>query len=117
MVGSNGRWHPRIRGMAVVWTLNVPDTGTGRVFSIEDRIWDGQRTSASASISRMLGQSQRTSRVVRTGRGRLCVGLKAPTLQMHFCARNVPYVSVDPCNPLKSQQMRLPSERTKRVTN
>jgi len=49
-VGPNGRWHPRICSMAVVWTFNAPDAGTRRVFSIEDRIWDGQMTSVSATV-------------------------------------------------------------------
>jgi hypothetical protein len=39
------------------WQLfgNVPDAGTRRVFSIEDRIWDGLRTSVSATIGPTLG--------------------------------------------------------------
>jgi hypothetical protein len=42
-VGSNGRWLPKICSMTLVWTLDVPDAGAGCMFSIEDRIWDGQR--------------------------------------------------------------------------
>jgi hypothetical protein len=70
--------------MAVVWTLNVPVAGTGRAFSIKDRIWDGQRTSISATVDRMLGQSQGTSRVVRTGGGRLCVVSKRQPFKCTF---------------------------------
>jgi hypothetical protein len=43
--------------MALVWTLNVPvnctrfgpDAGAGRMFSIEDMVWDSQRTPVSAT--------------------------------------------------------------------
>jgi hypothetical protein len=31
-VKSNGRWRPKIRSMALVWTLGVPDEEAGRVF-------------------------------------------------------------------------------------
>jgi hypothetical protein len=37
--------------MAIVWTLNVSDAGIRRAFSIEDRIWDGRRTSVSAEAT------------------------------------------------------------------
>jgi len=47
--------------MAVVWTFNVPNAGTRRVFSIEDRIWDGQRTSVSATVGGTLGTSRESS--------------------------------------------------------
>jgi len=56
-VGPNGRWQPRICSMAVVWTFDVPDAGTRRVFSTEDKIGDGQRTSLSATVGRALGAS------------------------------------------------------------
>ena len=68
-VGRNGRWHPRICSMAVVWTFNVPHSGTRRVFSIEDRIWDGQRTSVSATVGRTLGASLGVRRQIRTRGG------------------------------------------------
>lgn len=38
--------------------------------------------------------------------------LKAAPFERYFWARNAPYASTDPCNPLISQQMRPPSERT-----
>jgi len=47
--------------MAVVWTFNVPNAGTRRVFSIEDRIWDGQRTSVSATVGGTLGTAGESS--------------------------------------------------------
>jgi hypothetical protein len=59
--------------------------------------------------------SQRTSRSVRTKEGRLGDNLKAPNIQKHFCAGNPPYALLNPCNILKSQEMRPPSERTKEV--
>jgi hypothetical protein len=99
--------------MAVVWTLNVPDAGTGRVFSIEDRIWDRQRTSVSTAVGRMLGASRAVPQQVRTRGGRFGEDLIAALRQMHFRARNAPYTSDDLSNPLKLQQMRPPSERTK----
>ena len=52
-------------------------------------------------------------RQMRTYRGSLRNDFKAASLQKHFWVRNAPYASTDPCNQLKSQQMRPPSERTK----
>jgi hypothetical protein len=98
--------------MAVVWTFNVPDVGTRRVFSIEDRIWDGQRMSVSAMIGRTLGASRGVPRQIRTRGGGLGDDFKAASLQRHFWVRNAPYALKDRGNPLKSQQMRAPSERT-----
>jgi hypothetical protein len=112
-VGPNGRWHPRICSMTVVWTSNVPDAGTRRAFSIEDRIWDGQRTSVSATVGRTLGASRAVPREIRAREGGLGHDFKAASLQRHFWVRNAPYVVKDRGNPLKSQQMRAPSERTK----
>ena len=80
--------------------------------SIGNGIWYGQRTTASAVVGRMLAQSQGASRLVRMEGGRLGDNLKAPMLQKHFCAGNAPYALLNPCNTLKSQQMRPPSERT-----
>jgi len=114
--GSNGRWCAKIRSMALAWSLNVPEAGAGRMFSIEDMVWDSQRTSVSATLGRTLCQSQRASRQVRTRGCGLWDDLKASPLQRYFWARNAPYVSKDPDNPLKSQQMRAPSERTKDIT-
>jgi hypothetical protein len=111
-VGPNGRWHPRICSIAVVWTLNVPDAGTRRVFSIEDRIWDGQRTSVSAKVGRTLGTSRGVLRQIRTRGGGLGDDFEAASPQRPFWVRNAPYAVKDRGNPLKSQQMRPPSERT-----
>lgn len=74
------------------------------MFSIEDRIWDGQRMSVSATVGRTPGAGLGVLRWVRT--------LKAASLQRHFWARNAPYAVKDRDNPLKSQQMRARSERT-----
>jgi len=98
--------------MAVVWTFNVPNAGTRRVFSIEDRIWDGQRTSVSATVGGTLGTSRGVLRQIRTRGGGLGDDFKAASLQRHFWVRNAPYAVKDRGNPLKSQQMRAPSERT-----
>jgi hypothetical protein len=51
------------------WALNVPDAEAGRMFSIEDKLWDGQKTSVSATVGRMLGQSRAASRRVGTRGG------------------------------------------------
>jgi hypothetical protein len=83
--------------------------------SIGNGIWYGQRTTASAAVGRMLAQSQGTSRLVRTEGGRLGDNLKAPTLKKHFYAGNAPYPLKYLDNPLNSQQMRAPSERTKNL--
>jgi len=111
-VGPNGRWHPRICSMAVVWTFDVPDAGTRRVFSTEDKIWDGQTTTVSATVGRTLGASRGVRGQIRTRGGRLGEDFKAASLQRHFWVQNAPYAVKDRGNPLKSQQMRPPSERT-----
>src|SRR5271163_3961477 len=110
-VGPDGRWHPEMCSMAVVWTLNVSDAGTRRASSIEDRIWDGLRMSVSATVGRTptLGQALQRVRTHGAWFGR---DLKAASLQRHFWVRNAPYAVKDGGNPLKSQQMRPPSERT-----
>ena len=98
-------------------TLNVPDAGADRMLSIEDMVWNSQRTSVSATVGRTLAQSQGASRKVRTRGCGFWDDLEASPLQRHFWVRNAPYALRDPCNSLKSQQMRAPSERTKRVTH
>ncbi len=100
--------------MAVVSTFKVPNTGTRRVFSIEDGIWDGQRTSVSDAVGRTLGTSRGVLRQIRTRGGGLGDNFKGASLQRHFWVRNAPYALKDPDNPLKLQQMRPPSERTRR---
>jgi hypothetical protein len=103
--------------MAVVWTFNVPDARTRRVFSIEDRIWDGQRTSVSAMVGRTLGTSRGVLRQIRTRGGGLGDDFKAASLQRYFWVRNAPYAVKDFRNPLILQQMRPPSERTNGISH
>jgi hypothetical protein len=81
LVGPNGRWYPRI--------------------GIEDRIWDGQRTSVSATVGRTFGASRGVPRQIRTRGAGLGDDFKAASLQRHFWFRNAPYASMDPANPLK----------------
>src|ERR1700730_7463629 len=116
-VGSNGRRSPKIRNMTLVWSLDVPDVGADRMLSIEDMVWNSQRTLVSATVGRTLGQSQGAARQVRTRGCGLWNDLKPSPLQRYFWVRNAPYALRDPCNPLKSQQMSAPSERTKHVTH
>ena len=94
--------------MAVVWTFNVPDAGTGRVFSIEDRVWNRQRRSVSTAVGRVLGANRAVPEQVRTRGSRLGDDLTEALRQTHFRARNALYTSDDLSNPLKSQQMRPP---------
>jgi hypothetical protein len=103
--------------MAVVWTLNVSDAGTRGAFSIEDSIWDGQKASVSATVDRTLGAIRGVPPQTRTSGGGLGDDFKAASLQRHFRVRNAPYAVKHRGNPLKSQQMRAPSERTKRVSH
>ena len=83
------------------------------MLSIEDRIWEDPTTSVSDAVVRMRDQSREAFRRVCTRGCDFWDDLKAPAFQRHFWARNEPYASTDPRNPLKSQQMRAPSERTK----
>lgn len=87
------------------------------MLSIEDMVWNSQRTLVSATGGRTLGQSQGASRQVRMRGCGLWDDLKASPFQRHFWGRNAPYALTDPCNPLKSQQMRAPSERTKGISH
>ena len=68
--------------------------------------------SQGTSVSAAVGQGQGASRRVHTRERGLADNLKAPPLQRHSWARNVPYALTVSCNPLKSQHMRAPSERT-----
>src|SRR5215471_8703148 len=63
--------------MTLIWTLGVPDAGAGRMFSIEDRIWDSQRTLVSDAVGRMLGQSREAFRRVCMGKREFWYDLKA----------------------------------------
>jgi hypothetical protein len=86
------------------------------MFSIGERIRYGHRTPVSATLGRMLGQSQGASRQIGARGGGLWDDVKALALQRHFWVRNAPYAAKDRGNPLKSQQMRPPSERTKAIS-
>jgi len=112
-VGSNGRWLPKICSMTLVWTLDIPNAGAGCMFSIEDRIWDGQRASSSDTVGRMLFRSQGALRWVRARGVGFGDDVKAPPPERYFWVQNAPYSLNDPDNLLKLQQMRPPSERTR----
>jgi hypothetical protein len=88
--------------MAVVWTLNVSDAA----------ILGGQRMSVSAMVGRRLGASRGVPRQIRTSGAGLADDFKAVSLQAHFWVGNAPYAVNDLVNPLISQRMRPPSERT-----
>jgi len=72
------------RGMAVVLSLNVPDAATSRVFSIEDRIWERQRTSVSTAVGRMLRACRAVPQQVRARGGRFADDLIAALRQVPF---------------------------------
>jgi len=82
------------------------------MLSIEDMVWNSQRTSVSATVGRTPAQSQGASRQVRTRGCGLWDDLEASPLQRHFWGRNAPYGLTNLGNSLISQQMRPPSERT-----
>jgi hypothetical protein len=60
-----------------------------------------------------LGASRGVLRQIRTRGGRIGDDFKTASLQRHLWVRNAPYALKDPDNPLKSRQMRPPSERTR----
>ena len=97
--------------MAVIGALNVSRAEIRRPSSIEDKIWDGEGTSVSATVSRTLGAG-RGLQQTRASRGGVADHSKAAFLQRHFWVGNAPYSSNDPGNLLIFQQMRPPSERT-----
>ena len=81
------------------------------MLSIEDMVWDGQRTRISHRRSDAQSKPGASRQVRMRGCG-LWDDLKASPFQRHFWGRNALYALTGPCNPLKSQQMRPPSERT-----
>jgi hypothetical protein len=99
---------PRI---ALVWMLDVPEAGADWMFSIDERICWNSQTAVSATVGRIHGRTQGASHDRPA-----CGGLgsrddpNALSLQRHFCGRNAPYPLNDQGNPLKSQQMRPPSD-------
>jgi len=94
--------------MTLVCTLDVQDAGAGCMFSIEDRIWEGERVSVLDTVGGMLVQSQAALQPVRTRGAGFRDGLEARPLQKSFRVRNVPYALARPCKPLISQQIRPP---------
>jgi len=98
--------------MPVVGTLNVSGAGMRRPSSIEDKIRDGDGTLISATMVRKLSASRAVPQQTRTSGGGRADHFKAVSLQTHFWVRNAPYAAKDRGNPLKSQRMRPPSERT-----
>jgi hypothetical protein len=102
------------RSMALVRMLGVPEAGADCMFSFEERICRNGRTSVSATVGRRQSRTQGSSNDrLACGGGEFRDDLNAPSLERYFRARNAPYSLDDPGNPLKSQQMRAPSERTK----
>jgi hypothetical protein len=84
------------------------------MFSIEDMVWDSQRTLVSAKVGQTFGQDRGASRQVRMRGCGFWGDLKAPPLQRYFWVGNAPYALTNTDKSLISQQMRAPSERTKR---
>ena len=103
--------------MAVVWTLNLSGAEIRRASSIEDKTWDGEGTSVSASMGSTLDAGRGVLQQTRKSGGGCPDDLKAANPQTHLWVRNAPYAVKDRDNPLKSQQMRPPSERTKGITH
>jgi hypothetical protein len=95
--------------MAVVWTLNAPSAGARRAPSIEDKIWDGEGTSVSATVSRTVGAGRGSQQARMLA---LRIISKRHSLQRYLWARNTPKLFAYACKSLISQQMRPPSERT-----
>jgi hypothetical protein len=81
------------------------------MLSIEESICRNGQTSVSASIARLQGRTQRAfNDRLACGGGELRDDVRY--LERYFRGRNAPYSLNDIGNPLKSQQMRAPSERT-----
>jgi hypothetical protein len=100
------------RSVALAWMLEVPEAGTNLHFLFEERICRNGQTSVSATVGQVQGRTQRASKdrlACRAGEFR--DDLNAPSLERYFRRRNAPYSLNDLDNPLKSQQMRAPSER------
>jgi hypothetical protein len=100
------------RSMTPAWMLDVPEAGADCMFSVEGRICRKGQTSVSATIGWMQRRTQSASNDrLACGGGEFRDDLNALCLESYFRGRNV-YSLNDPGNPLKSQQMRPPSERT-----
>jgi hypothetical protein len=103
--------------MAVVGILNVLAAGIRRPSSIEDKIWDGEGASVSATMDRKLGAGRGLPQRMRTSGGGHADDFKAVSVQTHFWVRNAPYAVKARGNSLKSHEMRAPSERTKGISH
>jgi hypothetical protein len=101
------------RRMALAWMLDVPEGGADCMFSFRERICQNGQTSVSPAVGQMQGRSRRASNDrLACGAGEFRDDLNAPSRERYFQARNAPYFLNDLGNPLKSQEMRSPSERT-----
>jgi hypothetical protein len=100
--------------MALAWMFDVSEAGADCMFSIEEKICRNGQTLVLGTAGRMHDRTEGAShdRLACRG-GEFRDDLNAPSLERYFRARNAPYSLDDPGNPLKSQQMRPPSERTK----
>jgi hypothetical protein len=103
---------------ALAWAFDVPEAGADCMFSIEEKIGRSGQTSVLGTSGRMHGRTERASHDrLACGEVEFWDDLNAPSLQRYFRDRNAPYSLNDLDNPLKSQQMRAPSERTKGITS
>jgi hypothetical protein len=107
MPRSNGRQRLRIRSMAVLSILDLARAGTGRAFPVEG-IRRSRRAPVTATVGRMLGASQGALRQVRTCKGGF--GMMSQRHLKRAFGFEMPYAVKDRGNPLKSQQMRPPSD-------
>jgi hypothetical protein len=85
------------------------------MFWIEDIVWDSQGTSVSAAGGRTFGQSRAASRQVDIRRRGFCDDQSATSSKALLASKGTLCFN-ESCNSLKSQKMRAPSERTKRLT-
>jgi hypothetical protein len=103
-----------IRSMPSAWMLDVPKSGADCSFAVEERICrSGQASIPATVLGRMQRGNQKGSNdMFAFGDVNYREDLKDPSLERYFRGRNAPYAVKDRDNPLKSQQMRPPSERT-----
>lgn len=104
-----------IRSMPSASMLDVSKPEADCSFAVEERICrSGQAPIPAIVVDRM----QRGSNdMFAFGDVNYWEDLNDPSLERYFGGRNAPYPLNDPSNPLKLQEMRPPSERTKRVTH
>jgi hypothetical protein len=100
------------------WVFDVPEAGADCMFSIEEKIGRSGQTSVLGTIGWMHGRTERASHDrLACEEAEFWDDLNAPSLQRYFRGRNAPYPLNDLDNPLKSRQMRAPSERTTGISN